>query len=760
MADETSIMPEEAADLLGQLEALQAEIASEQEKVEAERVAFFSQLAKEIEGKLSSRMSRKGVKQNQMIESMRLALGNLSTYDWIDPDNPFAEPQRADTFKVNIVNQKCQAALSQVIAFQFAGGDKNWQLRAPQVINVDPSDVEQTQQQAQAPLDPEQVVGYRMGLMEAEMDNHLARTDYALEVRKAMRDWVYLGTGIMKDPVNLGKLNKNYTKQQTSDGTLIRVPSFDMEYLPCAYRVNPILFFPDDSVNSIKDAEDSIELHPKSKSQLRELLYNPGFIKEQVALALKEAPKSYTQSPLTEQNAITGGGLNLLKEKYIVMEFHGPVSGADLAMAGKEAYYESEDDVYFAEVWVVNGRVIRFELSNIEGCRSVPYEVAVWEEDPGSIFGFGIPMLIRDEQYSLNATFQMILDNAGVSAGPQVIVDTTIIRPAEGGLECTPWKVWYTNEYGADVSKAMSFVNVPNNFEGLANLFSLLKQVADEASSINLLTSGLGTPTGAGDNATSMAIMNQNASSPLFFKAEVWDDNITKPLLNAIYDWEMQYNPNDSIKGSFVVDVRTPTQLLRNTQEQQKLERLSMEISQGSPLGEWIKMDGLLNARIRLMHLPASGIIKSPEEVAQDRANAQPPPPDPKLLEAQAKMEANQIAMRRLELDSEKIKQEMGIQFEKLKMELAVQMETNRIREVEAMASVRKADLDFQSSMAQLASRSEADRARIIADLQKHQQQATTEKFLAGTDIALKIRQQDMDKQELNYKRQTGKPGI
>ena len=210
----------------------------------------------------------------------------------------------------------------------------------------------------------------------------------------------------------------------------------------------------------------------------------------------------------------------------------------------------------------------------------------------------------------------------------------------------------------------------------------------------------------------------------------------------------MQYNPNDAIKGSFVVDVRTPTQLLRNTQEQQKLERLSMEISQGSPMGEWIKMDGLLNARIRLMHLPSASMVKSPEEVARDRANAEPPPPDPALLEAQAKQEANQIALKRLELDAQKIQMEMHQKNEELKMQLAVQMETNRVREIEAMASVRKADLDFQSAMAQLAARSDSDKARLIADLQKFQQQSTTEKFLAGTDVALKVRQQDMDQEE------------
>src|SRR5690606_18038536 len=103
-------------------------------------------------------------------------------------------------------------------------------------------------------------------------------------------------------------------------------------------------------------------------------------------------------------------------------------------------------------------------------------------------------------------------------------------------------------------------------------------------------------------------------------------------------------------------------------------------------LGEIIKMDGLMRARLRLMHLPTVDIIKSPEEVARDKANAPEPPPDPALIEAQAKQEANAIANRKLDLETQKLQMEMSQKFEELKMQLAVQMRTNDVREMEAQA--------------------------------------------------------------------------
>jgi len=755
--DLTILTDGEDSDLLRQVIEIQVQA---EEQLRADRENLYDKLARTVESKLQTRIGRRGVKQVQMLESLRLVLGSLSANDWTNINDPFQRERVNRPAQVNITRSKCEIAISQMSSFQFAAGDKNWQLAPPQVMDVDQEDIQTISNIEGVQLSPEQVVDVKMGLMEREMEHQLVLTDYARECRKGMDNEVVMGTAVLKGPMNVGRLRKIYRKEVTSEGKVIRVPTFETEYLPHIYSVNPLLWYPDDTVNCVEDCEDSIEVHPKSKTQLKALMQHKGFIAEEIEKACKEDPRSYTTAPFVDQGSVTSGNGDLFKDKYLVLEFHGPICRADLELMGKPPTYDSPDDYYYAEVWVVNGRVIRVEMSNLEGCHRIPYFVSVWEKDPGSIFGFGVPMLIRDQQRIINETHRMILDNAGISAGPQVIVDTTLIKPAEGGLECTPWKVWYVNEFGADVSKAMSFYMPPNAFEGLSALFMMTKQIADEESSISLMAPGLDLPTGAADNATSMAIMNQNATSPLFFKAEEWDDNITKPLLESVYDWNMQYNPKDEIKGSFSVDVRTPTQLLRGTQEQQKLERLSMEISQGSPLGEWIKLDGLANARIRLMRLPAAGIVKTPEEVAEERANAPEPPPDPAMIEAQAKMAQIEVQNKRLDLDAQKLQMEMHQKNEELKMQLAVQMETNRVREIEAMASIQKAQYDFESSMAQLASRSEADRAKILSSINAEEMRAQTAKFLAGTNVGLKVRQQDMDAQELAFKRETGKPGI
>jgi len=733
------------------------------------RNEIFASMAREIEGKLTSRMGSRKSKESQWLESLRLYLGSLSSYNLVTGEYPFGVSEDKNSVhrpEVNIVRNKCETAISQTMTFQFAAGDKNWDLRPPQSFEVDEYDVAQMQQLLQPsqpdpsgqqappqPLSKDDIINAKISLMEAEMQTHLENTSYGVESRKAGWDRVVLGTGVMKLPTNSTKLRKVYQKQQTSTGQVIRVPHMQIENVPCVYRVNPWYWFPDDTVTDVRDAEDSIEIHPMSKTQLRELRSNPGFFADQVQEALEEEPRQYTNSPFNDPAYLTQG-INLLKNRYLVLEYHGPMSREDLEQLGKVPLIESPDDEYFVEVWVVNGRVIRLEFSNLEGCHRVPYAACTWEPDPATIYGFGIPMLVRDQQRVVNETYKMMLDNAGISAGPQVIVDTTLINPADGGLECTPWKVWYTNEYGADVSKAIQFFMPQNAYEGLSALFSLSMGLADNESSIpNLGPAG---PAQASDTATGMAIAQQNASSPLFHKSEQWDDQMTKPLIEALYEWEMQYNPKDEIKGVFDIDVRTSTASLQASLNQQKLERLAMEIAQGSPVGEWIKMDEFAQVRLMDMRLPYKTIIKTPQEIAVERAQRPPPPPDPNMLKAQAELQKVQVDQQRAQVEMQKVQLEAQQKFKEAQMKYEAQLRTDAVREREAQASVIKAQYDYQAQMAMLASKDEQNRQRIVANMQTKAMQLQSDKFLAGVDAAIKLRSQGISQQELQLKRQTG----
>jgi hypothetical protein len=724
----------------------------------------FSNLARTIEAKLNNRMGTRKSKENQWLEAMRIYLGSLSGYNIVTGDYPFGtKDQTALTHRpeFNFIRQKCNLAIAQTVAHQFAAGDKNWDIDPPKVIDLDPSDMQQIAQMTGNPqVTPDDVARIKADLMEREIEYHLDETNYALEARKALADRVILGTGVLKGPLNVGKLKKIYKKQQTSDGKVIRVPAYTVENTPNIYRVNPWYFFPDDSVTYINKAEDSIEAHPMSKQELAELIKHPGYFADQITPCLEEEPRQYTNSPFNDPAYLTQG-INLLKNKYLVLEYHGPLSKLDLDVMGIQADDTPMDDV-FGEVWIVNSRVIRLQLETIEGCNRPPYYCCVWEPDPATIYGFGIPMLARDQQRVVNESYKMILDNAGISAGPQVVVDTTIIKPADGGMECTPWKVWYLNEYGADASKAIQFFTPQNSFDQLSGLLQMAKGFSDEESSINLYMGNSNTPAGAMDSATGQALINENAMTPLFFKSEEWDDNITRPLIQSMYDWEMQYNEKDEIKGTYCIDVRTTTAYLKGQMDQLKVDRLFQEIAQGSPIGEWINLDELIQARLAGIKLPYSTIIKSPQQVSQERQQKaqQPKPPDPNMLKAQAMLQQNQIEQQRVQLDAQKLQFDQQRHQTDTQLQLQNQQSTNASKERQHALDVQKSAIQLEGIRTQAAVQSHGTNVQAAAQLQGVGMAEQTKKQLAGLKHAehfqdLQVQQQKIQSQEKVAKQKT-----
>lgn len=748
------------------------------------RQTTFSSTAATIEGKLQSRMGYRKQKENQWLEATRLYLGSLSSYNIITSDWPMGLTDGSGRDgrdgqhrpEVNIIRDKCNLAMAQTITNQFAAGDKNWALKAPPVCDLDEDDIatalqamqaampQQPPQPGQPPPPPpplptiDEIVVFKADLMEKEIENHLIGTKYGMEMRRAMTDRVVLGTGILKGPKNVGYQKKIYVKQPTSDGKMIRVPKFVEQKVPCIYRVNPWFFFPDDTATEARQAEDSIEVHPMTKTELRELSARPGFMSDQVELCIKEEPHQYTNSPFNDPAYLTQG-INTLKNKYLVLEYHGPIKKSELEVMGVVSLIDDPNDEIYGEVWVCNSRVIRIDLEDIEGCHRIPYKMCVWEADPATPFGFGIPMLARDQQRVVNETYKMILDNAGISAGPQVIIDTTLIKPADGGMACTPWKVWYSTEFGADVTKAIQFFIPQNAFEGLSQLLSMAREFADTESNIqSLIGGGIQSPQ-AGGSATGLMIMNQNATAPLFFKAEEWDDNITYPIIEDMYDWEMQYNPKEEIKGDYEIDVRTSTSYLRGQIEQQKLETLSQEIAQGSPVAKYINMDDLQMARLAGMKLPYRGIVKSPQQVAADEAKAPPPPPDPNLIKAQAEMQKVQLDAQRLEFEKQKHDSDQAMAQQQAQMEYDAQIRTDAVREREAQASAIKAQFDYMAAMAALASKDEQNRQSIVADLMKSKGELQLQSFLGGQEAAARAKDQELKSRELDLKTK-GKTGV
>lgn len=711
------------------------------EKAQAE-----SSLAHEIENDLRMRMTSRVNKETEWTIATDLYMGKLATTraEYVFPENAHqraANNTSGPKYRVNIVRPKVDAVVSQLQTAQFGSGEKNWELQPSKVPEIDTN------------VDTRNAVAG----MEDVIEDQLEETNYCSETIHSMRDMAVLGTAIMKGPVNAGRLKKIWAQElDEMTGQVVRKPQMVPEYVPCVKRVNPWFFFPDMSVANINDATDAIEVHPYSKRDMERLLKHPAFNPEAVRKVLESPPGDFLASErLASPQAFANS--DLFKNKYLVIERHGPVDRDCLCKMGVELPFSDERETFWSEVWVCNGNIIRIELSNLETADCVPYAVDVWEEDPSSIFGFGLPLLVEDQQKISDGIWNCIVMNAKLTSGPQVGINRQMIQPMkDGSHDIEPWKVWAIDEFGANIQHAIQFFDVPSRQQDLAAVLNMAKGFADEEASIPPLLGGMEAPQLTA-GATGAAMVYKNATSMLHARAQRWDTNITSKVIGWMYDWNMQYNEDETIKGDYEIDVYSSTAYLRQHMEMINLEKLITQAAQNPELAKVVKMDEAAKALVSNLQLPSNKLVRNPEEVAQyEQQMAQNQPQDPKMMEMQIKQQELELENRKLALEERKLQFEQELGQARVQMEFEERMEANDARIAESNAQVLKAQTQRDTAMIQLAARNQMDQAKLAAQINIKERDQQIKEFELGVKTELDANKQALTREELAMKSKFG----
>ena len=150
-------------------------------------------------------------------------------------------------------------------------------------------------------------------------------------------------------------------------------------------------------------------------------------------------------------------------------------------------------------------------------------------------------MQIHTPQRMLTAATRNLMDNAGMSAGPQVVVRKGALVPADGTWEVTPRKLWFVQD-GADVvsvDQAFRAFNIPTMQAELNGIIQLAMKMAEDVTGLPALMQGQGT--NAPDTVGGMVMLQNNAGTVLRRIARLFDDRVTEPHIRRYYEWLMLF---------------------------------------------------------------------------------------------------------------------------------------------------------------------------------------------------------------------------
>ncbi len=454
---------------------------------------------------------------------------------------------------------------------------------------------------------------------------------HAAEMRKVIFDGARIGTGVLHGPIpevsrvrKVSKVPAEVSAEMPVAGAIAL--TFVQKIKPVARWVDPWNFYPAPGCGEdIHKGGHVFELDRMLASGLA-ALRGPGWIKSAIAEVIKEGP--------TKGNSETGNPQKVPHNKqFEVWHFTGKIARAAFEAANEEQAADLQDgvDEVQAVVTLVNGRVIRAIRPVLES-ENLPYRVFNWSRRAGHWAGVGVAEQVKTPQKIVNAATRAMLNNAGMSAGSQVVGLMDALMPSDGSNKITPDKLWWLNPANSsgidDVRKAFAAFEWPNMTPQLMLIVEYAFKLFEEHSSIPLITQGQSGDT-TPDTFSGQQLQDNNANQLLRDVGFHLNDTVTTPLVDDFYEW-LLLDPDvpDDEKGDYKVDTSGALALIEKALQDQFIPQLvQASLNPAYDLSPGRCMEALL----RTKRLP-------PEQFqlteAEKEAKAKQPPPKAPAVEA------------------------------------------------------------------------------------------------------------------------------
>lgn len=395
---------------------------------------------------------------------------------------------------------------------------------------------------------------------QTRIDDWHVESEWHAENRRVIEDAARIGTGVLKGPFPLQKKTVLYR-----DGDLTE----SIKIIPGTKRVDPWNFYPTaDCGEDIHNGSGCWERDWLSRRQVRELVGQEGYIDEQLQKVMEEGPITIngtykeTPEPVSDPS---------MKDRFQIWYGYGTAEKLDIEAMGCSCEDMKDPHVPYM-VTMINNRVVRLSLNPLD-TGDYPYDVYVWRPRSGHWTGIGVARQIRTPQKIVVAGTRNLMDNAGLGAGPMLVM-LKGVKPADGlAMGLAPRRVYVVDEDGeaiTDARNAIGTIKVDMCVDELMTIIKFGMQLAEMVTSMPMILQGQMGPS-VPDTLGGQELFQMNAGTVLRRLAKLYDDRITEPRIRRDYQWLLVYGPDDKEKGDFQIDARGSSALVERQLQNQEL---------------------------------------------------------------------------------------------------------------------------------------------------------------------------------------------
>jgi hypothetical protein len=418
---------------------------------------------------------------------------------------------------------------------------------------------------------------------------------FAKQIRRVIDDAARLGVGVLKGPFPKGTTERALSKR--GDQALLEIVQ---RTYPGVEWVDAWNFFPAANCGEdVHEGDHVFELSHLAEAKLRALkdLREPGglpiYLGEAIDHVIEQGPEkcNYEDGARREVSADKKG-------LYALWQYTGEMTREDMIALKALGAEELPDEVVYcnAIVTLVNDTVIRAQFNPLEKSGHLPYRVFPWSRRAGYWAGVGPGEQVAVPQRMVNAGTRAWMNNAGVSAGVQLVFDSSKLRPADNSLVIGGGiKIWETTAegMGMDVRQLLAAIEIPNLGQELKAIVDFAFQLAEELSNIPLVTQGRDGPTSP-QTFGQAELQNTNGNTLLRSIADALDSDIFEPLVDDYYEL-LLLDPDvpDEEKGDFQIIAKGCSAMVEKAIQEQTLlmmGQMTLNPAYGMSPEKWAQM--------------------------------------------------------------------------------------------------------------------------------------------------------------------------
>ena len=568
-------------------------------------------------------------KELEWTESLRQSKGKY------DPDILTKIPTNKSRVYVKYTRSKEVPCVSKLFGMYFPHNDRNWNIQP----TPDPKITKEKLAELTQPLfqqDPQtgrtipptsdmikkaitQFSIETSNRMMEVMDDQLVECGYKEITKQVIKSGIRYGNGIFKGPTSKKSIN-NVLLENEGEYT----QGEEIEYYPYVEFVPIWNFYPDMSAIQLEDCDFVFELNSMTKHDLRQLANRDDFFGDVILKYISDNPSGNYKTRNWEidiQNIGVKGQEQVGAKKYEVKEFNGYIDGIDLRDIGLSIPESAINEEYFVNIWLLGDKVIKARLNPFNSLTKF-YHIFYFDKDETSIFGDGLPLAIRDTQISINASTRAMQNHAARVAGPIMEVNIDLLEEDEDPDDVSPDRVYLRKGKGVDAQyAAVRSINLDSHINDYLTMIKKFEDNGDMESTLPAFVYGEQVGT-TNETAKGMSIRQSNLNITFSDLVKLLDV-ACEGLLTSLYEWNMKFNPDETIKGDMKVKASGSSSLMSRELRIQAFDYFATTITQADE--PWVRRGDLLRERAKLHDVTPDNFIRSDEEAQQFMASQQDP---------------------------------------------------------------------------------------------------------------------------------------